>query len=235
MLTLQNVTVKIGNKRPLQDVSLVIPKGKMIGVVGHNGSGKSTLLKLLAGLQIPSVGKALLNEASITRKVASKIAYMSDMDLFFPQLTVAQLFHYYASQFEDFNDQKAYEIANYLKVPEDVKLKTLSKGSRGRAKIAATLGREVDYYLLDEPFSGLDPMVREDITKGLIRFTDTTHQTIVMATHEIKEVEPLLDELIVIKEGQLIAQESIDEIRDFYGVDATTWMMSLFTKKGEVS
>ena len=104
----------------------------------------------------------------------------------------------------------------------------MSKGNRGRVKIAVTLGREADYYLLDEPFSGLDPMVRDDIAKGLIRFTDPERQTIIMSTHELKEVEPLLDEIVVLRGGRIIAHEAVDVIRDTYGKDATSWMVSLF-------
>ena len=95
-----------------------------------------------------------------------------------------------------------------------------------------TLGREADYYLLDEPFSGLDPMVRDDIAKGLIRFTDTERQTVLLSTHELKEVEPLLDEIVVLRGGRIIAHEAVDVIRDTYGKDATSWMVSLFRKEG---
>ena len=95
---------------------------------------------------------------------------MPDADLFYPYFTVDQLFNFYESQFVDFDLIKAKEIAQFLNVSLDSKIKSLSKGNRGRVKIAVTLGREATYYLLDEPFSGLDPMVRDDIAKGLIRY-----------------------------------------------------------------
>ena len=153
---------------------------------------------------------------------------MPDADLFYPYFTVNQLFDFYESQFTDFNPTKAKEIAQFLNLSLDSKIKNLSKGNRGRVKIAVTLGREADYYLLDEPFSGLDPMVRDDIAKGLIRFTDPERQTIILSTHELKEVEPLLDEIVVLRGGRIIAHEAVDEIRDTYGKDATSWMVSLF-------
>ncbi|MBY0222828.1 ABC transporter ATP-binding protein [Sporosarcina sp. FSL K6-3508] len=228
MIELQTVSKRYGFKHALNGVTLALPKGKIIGLVGENGSGKTTVLKLMAGLLSPNAGVVALDGKTITRRVAAKIAYMPDTDLFYPYFTVGQLFEFYDSQFEDFQLKKAKEIADFLKVSLDVKISTLSKGNRGRVKIAVTLGREVDYYLLDEPFSGLDPMVREDISKGLIRFTDTERQTVLMSTHEIKEVEPLLDELIVLKEGRILAHKEIDEIRDVYGMDATSWLVSLF-------
>lgn len=234
MIELRQLTKKFGNRYSLEDVTLEIPKGKIIGLVGENGSGKTTLLKVIAGLLTPDTGEALIHEEMITRKAASQIAYMADTDLYYPYFTVGQLFDFYETQFEDFDLIKAKEIAQYLEIALDVKMKNLSKGSRGRAKIAVRLGRSVDYYLLDEPFSGLDPMVRTAIAKGLIRFVDPTSQTILLSTHEIKEVEPLLDELIVLKDGRVLAREAIDDIRDGYGMDATSWMVLLFEKGGEV-
>ncbi|MCG7343443.1 ABC transporter ATP-binding protein [Sporosarcina sp. ACRSL] len=228
MIELKQIVKKYGSKRALQDVTLTIPRGKVIGLVGENGSGKSTMLKLMAGLSLPNSGSATFDGQPITRRIASRIAYMSDTDAFYLYFTVQQLIDFYASQFEDFDVVKAKEILQFLNVSLDSKMKNLSKGNRGRVKIAVTLAREADVYLLDEPFSGLDPMVRDDIGKGLIRFTDTERQTIIMSTHEIREVEPLLDEIIVMRGGRVIAQEAVDEIRDFYGVDATSWMVSLF-------
>lgn len=230
MIELRNITKKYGTRKALEDITLTLPHGKIIGLVGENGSGKTTLLKLMSGLLTPNAGSAVLDGKPITRKVATNIAYMPDADMFYPYFTVGQLFAFYESQFTDFNLIKAKEIAQFLNLDLNSKLKNLSKGNRGRAKIAATLGREADYYLLDEPFSGLDPMVRDDIAKGLIRFTDPERQTVILSTHELKEVEPLLDEIIVLKGSRLIAHEAVDEIRDTYGQDATSWMVSLFRK-----
>jgi len=228
MIELKSITKKYGKRKALNEVTLTIPQGKIIGLVGENGSGKTTLLKLTAGLLTPDSGSATYGGTKITRKVASEIAYMPDADLFYPYFTVEQLFDFYDSQFEDFDLVKAKELAQFLSITLDSKMKSLSKGNRGRVKIAVTLAREASYYLLDEPFSGLDPMVRDDIAKGLIRFTDTERQTILLSTHELKEVEPLLDEIVVLREGKIIAHETVDGIRDTYGKDATSWMVSLF-------
>ncbi|WP_252504820.1 ABC transporter ATP-binding protein [Sporosarcina sp. Marseille-Q4943] len=231
MIELKNIVKKYGSKRALQEVTVSIPRGKVIGLVGENGSGKSTLLKLMAGVLTPDSGSATFDGQPITRRIAAQVAYMSDTDDFYTYFTVQQLVDFYESQFDDFDVFKAKEILQFLNVSLDLKIKSLSKGNRGRVKIAVTLAREADAYLLDEPFSGLDPMVRDDISKGLIRFTDTERQTVIMSTHEIREVEPLLDEIIVMRGGRLIAHEAVDEIRDFYGIDATSWMVSLFKER----
>lgn len=231
MIELQQVAKSYGRTKALEDLSLALPIGKVFGIIGENGSGKTTLLKLIAGLITPQSGRVTYKGEPITRRIAKDVAYMPDIDQFFPYFTVQQLFAYYESQFEDFQMVKAKELAQFLHVSLDAKMKDLSKGNRGRAKIAATLGRDATYYVLDEPFSGLDPMVRADITKGLIQFTDLERQTLILSTHEIKETEPLLDEVVVVQGGKMIAQEAVDVIRDEYGVDTTNWMVAMFQKE----
>ncbi|MFE3573509.1 ATP-binding cassette domain-containing protein [Lysinibacillus sp. NPDC059133] len=231
MLQLSYVSFRYMKKPILQDVSFSIPVGQIIGLVGENGSGKSTLLKVLAGILRPSSGEVLLNGEPVTRRNADEIAYLPDIDLFFDFYTGEQLFQHYASQFEDFSYDKACIVAEFLQVDKNVKLRQLSKGNRGRMKMAATLGREVPFYLMDEPFSGLDPIVREQLIKGLIQFTDIEHQTILLSTHELYEVEPILDQIILLQNGSIMAQEEVETIRDVSNKDAVQWMKA-FYKKG---
>lgn len=230
MLQLSNVSFRYMKKPILQDVSFSIPVGKIIGLVGENGSGKSTLLKVLAGLLRPSNGEVLLNGTPVTRRSADKIAYLPDTDLFFDFYTGEQLFQHYASQFEDFSYDKACIVAEFLNVDKNMKLGQLSKGNRGRMKMAATLGREVPFYLMDEPFSGLDPIVREQLIKGLIQFTDIENQTILLSTHELYEVEPILDQIILLQNGSIIAHEEVETIRDVTNKDAVQWMKTYYKK-----
>lgn len=229
MIQLNRVSKLYFGKRALDNVSLALEQKNVIGLAGENGSGKTTLLKTIAGLLPPDVGTVHIDGQHLSRRAASRIAYMADVDLFYPYFSTRQLFRFYSSQFTDFDNGKAEELAEFLNLPWDTPLGRLSKGNRGRAKIAATLAREADYYLLDEPFAGLDPMVRDDIGRGLIRFTDPERQAILLSTHEISEVEPLLDELIVMKQGAIIRHQQVDEIRDLHGMDAASWMKNLFT------
>ncbi|MDM5247736.1 MULTISPECIES: ABC transporter ATP-binding protein [unclassified Lysinibacillus] len=230
MLQLSNVSFRYMKKPILQDVTFSIPVGQIIGLVGENGSGKSTLLKVLAGLLRPSSGEVLLNGKAVTRRSADQIAYLPDIDLFFDFYTGEQLFQHYASQFEDFSYDKACIVAEFLNVDKNMKLRQLSKGNRGRMKMAATLGREVPFYLMDEPFSGLDPIVREQLIKGLIQFTDIEHQTILLSTHEVYEVEPILDQIILLQNGSIIAHEEVETIRDITNKDAVQWMKTYYKK-----
>ena len=97
--------------------------------------------------------------------------------------------------------------------------------------MAATLGRETPFYILDEPFAGLDPLAREVLIKGLVRFVDLENQTIILSTHEVNEVEPVLDQVILLSKGQVHAMEELELIRYGRGEDAVQWMKSLYEKQ----
>jgi len=228
MLQLLNVSFQYKKKPVLQDLSFSFPIGQIIGLVGENGSDKSTLMKVLAGLLRPTAGEITLEGEPITRRSADKIAYLPDTDLFFEYYTGEQLFQHYASQFEDFSYDKACIVAQFLQVDTRTKLRQLSKGNRGRMKMAATLGREVPYYIMDEPFAGLDPIVREQLIKGLIQFTDIENQTILLSTHELYEVEPILDQIILLQAGSIMAYENVETLRDVANKDAVEWMKGFY-------
>lgn len=231
MIQLQHVSFNYQRREVLKDISLTFPLGTTIGIAGENGSGKSTLLKIIAGIQRPRKGTISIHKESLSRIHATDIAYLPDTDLFYSFYTTKELFAFYASQFEDFTIEKALEVANFLEVDVDVKLKKLSKGNRGRAKMAATLGRNTSYYVMDEPFSGLDPIVRESLIKGLIRYTNIEEQSIILSTHELHEVEPILDQLIVLKDGKVIAQDELETIRFYTNQDAVSWMKNVTKEK----
>lgn len=228
---LQDVSFRYKHVDVLKDITLAIPRGQMIGIIGENGSGKSTLLKLMAGLLVPTAGLITLDGDQVTRRLTDKIVYQPDIDLFYENYTGEQVFQFYKEQFDDFSSDKAHIIASYLQVSTTEKLKKLSKGNRGRLKMAATLGRETPFYILDEPFAGLDPLAREALIKGLVRFVDLENQTIILSTHEVNEVEPVLDQVILLRNGQVRAMEELELIRDERGEDAVQWMKSLYEKQ----
>lgn len=231
MINVKKVCYKHRNRPVLNNVSFQIPIGKVIGIAGENGAGKSTLLRLLAGIKNPDDGTITLDHQPLTHRTCSRFAYLPDTDDFYSYLTGVQLFQFYETQFEDFNFLKALEVADFLDINIEQKIKTLSKGQRGRLKMAATLGRETTYYFMDEPFSGLDPMVRDSLIKGLIRFTDAETQTIVLSTHELYEVEPILDALLLLKNGEVISYHSLETIREEWQQDAVSWMKKQYRKE----
>lgn len=226
-LQLNNVTKHYGKEFALKDVSLTLEKGKIYGLVGPNGSGKSTTLKMMTGLSFPNKGTITLNGTPITRKTAADIAYLTELDMFYETFTVHETVEYVASQFSNFNLEKAQKLLIDLKLDATKKVKTLSKGNRGRLKLVTALARETEAILLDEPFSGLDPMVREATVKSLLQYVDLNQQVLVIATHEINEIEPLLDEVIALHYGDIIGQENVEVLREEQGLSVLNWFKEL--------
>ncbi|MCM3490489.1 ABC transporter ATP-binding protein [Alkalihalophilus marmarensis] len=230
MITFNNVSKKYMTKTALKDINIELNKGKIIGLVGENGSGKSTTLKLIAGLIQPSKGSVIVNGKEADRRIAKDVTYLSELDEYYSFYNVGQTIEFFASQFPDFNLVKAEEIREFMKLDKNTKLKHLSKGNRGRLKLILTLSRDVPVILLDEPFSGLDPMVRDSIVQGLISFVDLEKQIILITTHEIKEVEMILDEVIAIKDGQFIGHHNVEDLRYTQNMSIVEWMKTLYNE-----
>ncbi|GAA0500439.1 ABC transporter ATP-binding protein [Salinibacillus aidingensis] len=215
----------------IKDFSITLEKGNIIGIIGENGSGKSTLLRLIAGLLNPSKGNITVDGEHVSREIREKIAYLTDQDYYFPYFTIRELMNYYHSQFSDFNITKAENMIDFLQLDPGTKIGHLSKGNRGRVKFLMTISRNAPYIIMDEPFSGLDPMVRASIIKGLIQFVDLSRQTVILTTHELKEVESVLDEAVVLKAGRLLAKSSVEQIREELNMSVLEWMEHLYQEE----
>ncbi|MCD9025230.1 ABC transporter ATP-binding protein [Cohnella sp. NL03-T5] len=228
MIKLMNLSKTYKKRSAIKNISLTVPLGKIIGIVDENGSGKSTLLKLMAGLSYPTSGSVTVNGEIANRKVSKLVSYLSEHDSFYPLFTVREALVFQASQFTDFNIAKAEEIMKYLQLEPDKKIRDLSIGNRGRLKIVLTLAREVPYILMDEPLSGLDPLVRQSIVKGMISYIDLESQTLVMTSHVITEIESILDSFIAIKDGSLIRMADVEELHESEGLGITEWMKKTY-------
>lgn len=153
---------------------------------------------------------------------------MPDEQYFHPYFNGEQLLYFFDTQFHDFQLSKAKDISNYMKIDLTEELSKMSKGNISRLKLAVTFGREASYYLLDEPFTGLDPLVREDVLKSLIQFIDLEKAPILMSTNEIDDITKIADELMILKDGKIIAHENLDEVRSVYGMEAKEWFKSFY-------
>lgn len=231
MITFENVSKRYLTKHALTDVNVTIPEGKIIGLVGSNGSGKSTFMKMIAGLVGPSEGKVMIDQETVSRRTANKVAYLSELDAYYSFFSVKETIDFFASQFQDFDVEKANDIVDFMDVDSSQKVKHLSKGNRGRLKIALTLAREVPVILMDEPLSGLDPMVRDSIVKGLLSFIDLEKQTVIITTHEVTEIEPLLETVIAIRNGKVLALEDVETIRERDRMRIVDWLKKMYQEE----
>lgn len=224
MIQFENVSKKYGREYALKDISFELTKGKIYGLLGPNGSGKSTTLKMMAGLTHPTAGSVLVNGKAADRRIAAEVAYLTELDMFYQSFNVMDMIRFTASQFTDFDMDKAQELLTFMSLDATKKIKQLSKGNRGRLKLVIVLARQTSILLLDEPFSGLDPIVRESIVKGLLSFVDFDHQTVVIATHEIDEIESLLDDVLAMKNGVILERRNVEGLREEEGLSVLEWM-----------
>lgn len=230
-IELKNVTKKFGKEYALKEADLSLSPGKIYGLTGPNGSGKSTILKLITGLSFPDSGSVLIGGRPAARKEMKNIAYLTELDMFYDPFRVKDMIHFYETQFSDFCINKAWDLLKDMKIDRDKKIGKLSKGNRGRLKLALTLARDAAVVLLDEPFSGLDPMVRESIVKSLLTYLELDKQTIVIATHEIHEIEQILDEVVVVLNGRIEEKKDVERLREESGMSLLEWLKRFIEEK----
>ncbi len=223
----QEVTKQYGARRGLEDVSFRLPRHRVVGLVGKNGSGKTTILKLIAGQLQPTRGRIWVAGEPVRGRAASRVALASDADTLYPFFTVRQTFAWGQALFADFSRDRARALADVLDLGRywDVAVGQLSKGARVRVKLAATLAREAPLLVLDEPLAGLDPLVKDDVLQSILTAIDLERQTLILSTHEVREVEPLLDLAVLVDRGRVLAADGLDAILAAnHGAGLLGWM-----------
>ncbi len=216
-----NLSKNYGYKTALADFSVQLERGKIIGLLGPNGSGKSTLIKILAGVLKASQGEAKIAGSNIGLETKKIVSYLPERTYFSPSMKVKDTLEYFKDFYEDFNENKALEMLTQLNISLNSKIKELSKGTREKLQLVLVMSREAKLYLLDEPMGGVDPAARDYILKTIIsNFSENA--SVIISTHQISDVEKVLDEVVMIKEGRLMVHDTVDDIREKNGksVDA---------------
>lgn len=211
ILEINNLTIKYGDKVALNNVSFNLEKGKIIGLLGPNGSGKTTLIKAVNGLLSPNIGKIRINGLNIGVETKAIVSYLPERTYLDLEVKVSEMIKFFSDFYLDFKKEKALELINNLEVPLNKKIKELSKGMREKVQLALVMSREADLYILDEPIAGVDPASREYILATIFN-NRKIGSTVIISTHLIYEVENLLDEAVILKEGNLVAHNKIPEI-----------------------
>lgn len=201
-----------GNITALNNVNFTLQSGKIIGLLGPNGSGKTTLIKLLNGLLTPSKGELLVGGHKVGTETKSLVAYLPDNSYLNTWMTVKQIVEYFADFYEDFRPEVAYEMLYRLDIAPNRKLKTLSKGNKEKVCLILVMSRNAKLYVLDEPIAGVDPAARDYVISTIIN-NYNPEATVIISTHLIADIEQILDEVIFLKNGNIVLQKTVDEIR----------------------
>ena len=212
---------RYGNKTALDNVTLALERGRIVGLLGPNGSGKSTLIKLANGLLTPTAGEIRIAGNLPGAETHAKVSYLPERTYLSDWMTADDLLKFFATFYEDFNLDKAAQMLTHLGIQPKDSLKTMSKGTKEKIQLVVVMSREADLYLLDEPIGGVDPAARDYILNTILT-NYNENSTVVISTHLISDIEKVLDDVIFLNRGQITLHKSVDDIRSEYGksVDA---------------
>ena len=215
-IEINDLTKKFGDLTALDNVTVSLEKGQIVGLLGPNGSGKTTLIKILNGLLTPTEGSALINGARPGVETKRAVAYLPDRNALPDYMTTDQLMDLYGDFFEDFNRQKAEAMVDDLGIDRKQQMKKMSKGTKEKLQLCLVMAREADVYLLDEPIGGVDPATRDYILRTIIS-NYNEDAVVLISTHLIADIESVLDDVIFLKQGRIELHKKADEIREETG------------------
>ncbi len=213
ILECKNLIKNYGTKKVLKGINLSFSKGKIIGLLGPNGSGKTTFIKLAAGLLKQTDGEITIDNKKIGVETKSIVSYLPERTYLEDSMKVIDTIDFFKSFYSDFDEVRALDMLQKLNINISEKLKTLSKGTKEKVQLILVMSRKAKIYFLDEPIAGVDPAARDYIINTIINNYDS-NSTVVISTHLISDIENILDEVIFIKEGEIILNKNVDEIRD---------------------
>ncbi len=216
ILEFKNITKKYDNKTALDDITLSIPRGSIVGLLGPNGSGKTTMLKLATGLLQPTKGEVYACGLKPGAESKDLVAYQSDKVYLNDWMNVKDLMNMLDDFYTNFNKDKALDMLKSLNINPNDKLKEMSKGTKEKVQLITTMCRDVQLYLLDEPIGGVDPAARDYILNTIIS-NYQENATVIISTHLIADVEPVLNHILFLKEGHIVRQGDVDDIREETG------------------
>ena len=216
------------NKVAINNLSLTVPRGKIIGLLGPNGSGKTTLIKMMNGLLTPTGGKILINGQEPGVETKARISYLPDRNYLGNGQKIGDVLDYFADFYPDFSKEKAFAMLESLDIDANTRLKALSKGNKEKVQLILVMSREADLYILDEPIAGVDPAARDYILRTIIN-NYSPRASVLLSTHLIGDIESVLDEVIFLRYGQLILYTSVDNIRQQHGKSVDAYFREVFS------
>ena len=221
IITVSDLTRRFGSKSALSSVTLSVPRGSVYGLVGANGAGKTTLIRHILGLlraQSGSVRVFGIDPVSDPVAVLSRIGYLSEENDLPGWMRVDELIRYARAFYPQWDDAYAEELRTAFALEGSAKIKLLSKGQKARAGLLIALAYRPELLVLDEPSSGLDPLVRRDIVGAIIRTIADEGRTVLFSSHLLDEVEQVADHVTMLDHGTIMLSAPLGEIREAHRV-----------------
>ncbi len=227
LAVMQGLTKVYGNTLAVNNLNLTIPRGKIIGLLGPNGSGKTTLIKMINGLLTPTAGSILINGMAPGPETKARIAYLPERTYLQSGMKVCDLVDFFEDFYADFDKNRAFSMLSALNIQPTAQLKILSKGTKEKVQLILVMSRHADLFILDEPIAGVDPAARDYILNTIIT-NYNENASILLSTHLISDIENILDEVIFIRNGQVITHMPVDRIREEYGQSVDAYFRRVF-------
>lgn len=227
ILECKDISKLFGSVIALKNVNLNLEKGKIIGLLGPNGSGKTTLIKLCAGLLKPTQGEILIDGKAVGTDTKSIVSYLPERNYLSDSMKVYETLDMFEDFYSDFDRQRAESMLTTLEIDKNRRYKTLSKGTKEKVQLILVMSRKAKLYLLDEPIGGVDPATRDYILNTIIS-NYASDASVLISTHLISDVEKVLDEFVMIKNGEIIIKSNVDELRELKGQSVDDYFREVF-------
>lgn len=216
ILEIKNLIKKYHTKNVIDNISLNVDSGKIVGLLGPNGSGKTTLIKLFAGLLTATSGDILIDNKEIGIETKAIVSFLPDRPYFANWMKVHDILAFFADFYRDFSMKKAMEMLKLLNIGVNDRIKTMSKGTKEKLNLVLVMSRAARLYLLDEPIAGVDPAARDYILRTIIS-NYSEDSSVIITTHHIADVEKILDDVIFLNEGKIELNSAVEDLREERG------------------
>lgn len=227
MINVKDVTKRYGKKTVLNGVSFTAEKGAITCLIGINGVGKTTVMKAIMGLTPINSGEILIDGEKISHESYEKITFIPDTITMLPQMKIGDAFVFMADFYDSWNEKRATELLHFFKLKETDRISELSKGNTAKVNLLLGLALDVDYVLMDEPFSGIDIFSREQIAEVF-----TSHlienRGVIITTHEINDIEHLIDKVVLLDNGVVLKEFDTEEVREEEGKSVIDVMREVY-------
>lgn len=228
MIEVKDIHKQFGRKKVLNGVSFTIEKGEISCLVGVNGVGKTTILNAIMNLTPVKKGSVTIDGEALVPALYNKIAFIPDASISLPHFTIQESMDFMNDYYDTWNARRAKDILKFFRLNASDKLRDLSKGNQAKVNLLLGLALDVEYILMDEPFSGIDIFTREQITEVFSSYL-VEDRGVLITTHEINDIEHLLDKVILLDEGKIYKEFNAEHMRETEGKSVIDVMREVYT------
>lgn len=215
MIKITNLNKTFGTKKVLEDLNCTIKTGSIYGLIGANGAGKSTLLRIIMGIFNKDSGTVEIDGKILddNEDLKQKLVFVPDDLYFFKNYTLKDMIIFYSNLYKNFDKEYAFKLAEKLKLPQNQKVSTFSKGMKRQTALICAISTNADYMFFDETFDGVDPVIRNFLKKIIAEQMQKKETTIIMTSHNLRELEDFCDNLGLLYKGGILFESEIDSLK----------------------